>query len=80
MDGADEQKEEAAQWRPLRAKLVRMSSRPPFTPEPQNGTAKAYSRTSLPVKLLQGAAGRNSPDRCNYVTATTRPVPRLKEL
>ena len=38
--------------------LVRMSSRPPFTPEPQNGTAKAYSRTALPVNLPQGAASR----------------------
>jgi SulP family sulfate permease len=26
-----------------------MSSRPPFTPEPQNGTVKAYSRIALPV-------------------------------
>ena len=33
----------------------------PFTPEPQSGTAKAYSRTALPVKLPRGAASRILP-------------------
>ena len=80
-DMVRENKEEAAQWRPLhRHAAGQMSSRPPFTPEPQNGTAKAYSRTALRVKLPQGAASRILLTVAIMSRQRRVRSPRLKEL
>jgi hypothetical protein len=60
--------------------LVRMSSRPPFTPEPQTGPTN-LKRASYVRETIAGSRQSNSPDSCNYATAvTTRPAARLKEL
>ena len=77
----DPNKEEAAHGRPLhRHAAGQMSSRPPFTPEPQNGTVKAYSRIALLVKLPQGAASRILLTVAIMSRQRRVPVARLKEL
>jgi hypothetical protein len=76
-----ENKEEAALWRPLhRHAAGQMSSRPPFTPEPQKRDGQSLFENRIASEATAGSRQSNSPDRCNYVTATARPVARLKEL
>jgi hypothetical protein len=43
-------------------------SRPPFTPEPKNGTVKVYSRIVLLVKTRRGSPSRIPLIRGNYAT------------
>jgi hypothetical protein len=69
---ASGQKEEAAQWRPLqRHAVVRMSSRPPFTPEPQKRDRQILVANCIAGEAVVRIVSSNSFDRCNYATSAS---------
>ena len=65
-------KEEAAQRRPLqRDVLVRKSSRPPFTPEPQKRDGQILAANRIAGEAVVRIVPSNSFGRCNYATSAS---------
>ena len=48
--------------------LVRMSSRPPFTPEPQKRDGQSLVENPIAGEAIARLAPSNFFDRCNYAT------------